>query len=183
MTHPFSLARRARGSRGFSTLELVVVVVVVGIITAAGIPALLTTIQRYRTRAGAELVTTDLRRAQSLAMTSGASHRLMVQDCLSGPTPCKRYRIERQTSGTTWPAIMDSTGNNSNVLQDWLDLQSVHSGVRITSLTDSGGSAVTNAAFNSLGASTNGEVTITVTHTSGVQRTIQIRSAGSVRMP
>ncbi|MBI4841652.1 MAG: prepilin-type N-terminal cleavage/methylation domain-containing protein [candidate division NC10 bacterium] len=173
------------GRRGFTTLEVILVVVAIGIIAAAGIPTLLGTIQRYRTRTGADQMVGEFRRVQSLAMISGARHRVFLRDCPSGPTPCKEYRIERE-SASAWPGASDGTGNNANVLTEWVDLQREYGGVRVRSLKDAGGVDASDVIFDSRGASVNAGVSyplsLTVANAAGDERTIQVRSAGGVKL-
>lgn len=174
------------GSRGFTALELIIVVVFVVVLAAVGFPTLLGTIQRYRTRAGADQVTGELRRIQSLAMTTGSRHRLFIRACPGVTVACKEYRREREAAGPAWPASSDSTSSNANVLTEWVDIERAYGGVLLTSLKDAGGTDRTEIIFDSRGASVNAGVTypltITVAHTSGAQRTIQIKSAGGVKM-
>lgn len=179
-------ARRGPGRRGFTALEIILVVVVIAIIAAAGIPTLLGAIQRYRTRTGAGQMAGEFRRVQSLAMTSGARHRVLLRNCSSGPTPCKEYRIEREAS-STWPAAGDTPGSNANVLMEWVDLGREYGGVRVKSLKDTGGTDVSDVIFDSRGASVNTgasyPLTLTVANAVGDERTVQVRSAGGVKVP
>ncbi len=179
-------ARRGPGRRGFTALEIILVVVVVAIIAAVGVPGLLAAIQRYRTRTGADQMAGEFRRVQSLAMTSGARHRVLLRNCSSGPTPCKEYRIEREAS-STWPAAGDTPGSNANVLMEWVDLQREYGGVRVKSLKDIGGVDASDVIFDSRGASVNAGVsyplTLTVANAIGDERTVQVRSAGGVKVP
>ena len=178
-------ARRGPGRRGFTALEIILVVVVIAVIASVGIPGLLGAIQRYRTRTGADQMVGEFRRVQSLAMTSGARHRLFLRNCSSGPTPCKEYRIEREAS-STWPAAGDSPGSNVNVLKEWVDLQREYGGVRVKSLKDTGGTDVSDVIFDSRGASVNTgasyPLTLTVANAVGDERTVQVRSAGGVKV-
>ncbi|MFB3820257.1 MAG: Tfp pilus assembly protein FimT/FimU [Candidatus Methylomirabilales bacterium] len=167
-------------------LELGIIVAVVAILAAVGLPSLLAGIQRTRLRGGAEQVLNDLRRTQSLAMTTGARHRMYLRACPGGPTPCRQYRVEREAAGPTWPLESETPGTNPNVLTEWQDLGRDYEGVRITELRDNAGSAVASVMFDSLGASVNLGVTypltLAVVHGAGGQRTVQVRSAGSMRM-
>ena len=177
---------KMRRIQGFTTVELIIGMVVVAVLAAAAIPALLPSIQRYRTRSGADQVAGELRKIQGLAMTSGARHRLYIRNCPSGPSPCKQYRIEQQAAGGVWPASGDTPSTNANVLTNWTDLQRDYSGVRITQLKDAGGIDRGDIIFDSRGASTNTGVTypltITVASTAGPQRTVEVRNAGGVRV-
>ncbi len=173
-------------SRGFTTLEILIVVSIVVVVALVATPNILGTIQRYRLRGGADHVMSNLREIQSLAMTTGARHRLTVSDCTSGPSPCKRYRLERQAG--TWPA--PSSGSGGAVLTEWVDLQRIFTGIRLSSMVDSSTSTnVDSVVFDPRGASVAAtspyspiNVTITITHTSGQVRRVLVRSAGSVRM-
>ncbi|MBI4537842.1 MAG: hypothetical protein HY712_07790 [candidate division NC10 bacterium] len=188
-------SRRFEGSRGtggwaggFTTLEILIVVAIVVVVALVAMPNIMGTIQRYRLRSGADQVMSDLRQIQTLAMTKGVRHRLTVSDCASGPTPCKRYRLERQASGV-WP--LATSGSGGDVLSEWVDLQSLFGGIRLKSLADgSSGSSLDSVVFDARGASVTAatpynpiNVTITIAHTSGQERSVWVRSAGSVRMP
>ena len=183
---PSTSARREQRDGGFSAVELVIGVAMLAIVAATGVAMFLPTIQRYQTRSGADQIAGDLRKIQGLAMTSGSRHRLFVRDCPSGPSPCKEYRIERGGAGGVWPASSDTPTTNGNVLTEWLDLQREYAGVRVTQLRNSAPTDRDNILFDSRGASVNPGVTypltVTVLHTSGTQRTVQVRSAGGVRM-
>ena len=176
-------------SRGFTTLEILIVVSIVVVVALVATPNILGTIQRYRLRGGADHVMSNFREIQSLAMTTGARHRLTVSDCTSGPSPCKRYRLERQAAGA-WPA--SSSGSGGAVLTEWVDLQRIFTGIRFSSMVDSSSTStnVDSVVFDPRGASVIAtspyspiNVTITITHTSGQVRRVLVRSAGSVRMP
>ncbi len=172
---------------GFTTLEVLIVVVLALVVAGVATPSLINNIQRYRLRGGADRVMTDLRELQSLAMTTGARHRLTVSDCTTGPSPCKRYRMEKQVAGA-WPA--STAGSGGPVLSEWVDLQGLYTGVRISAVQDnSSGSSVDSVVYDPRGISVTSaspyspmNVTVTITHTSGQVRRVLVRTAGSVRM-
>lgn len=177
---------RWAGSRGFTLLEVLVVMVIVLILAGVGMPNLLGSIQRYRLRTAANRVATDLRQIQSKAMLAGTRHRFIIVDCTAlsspGTTTCKRYRIEKET----WPALTDGT-NNANVLTEWINLQQEY-GIQVKSLSDSGGTDRADVIFDPRGASTSTgggsyPLTITVAVPSGAERTVQVRKAGGIRAP
>jgi Tfp pilus assembly protein FimT len=167
-------------------VELGVIVAVVAILAAVGLPSLLAGIQRTRLRGGAEQVLNDLRRTQSLAMTTGTRHRIALRACPASPSPCRQYRVERETAGPAWPLESETPATNPDILTQWQDLSRDFESVRITELRDNAGTTVTNVVFDSLGASVNLGVsyplTIAVAGGGGSQRAIQVRSAGSLRM-
>ncbi len=174
---------------GFTTVELVVVVAIAAIIAVMAVPALGPTIQRYRTRSAADQVAGELRRVQGLAMTTGTKHRLRLRDCPSGPTPCKQYRIERETAGPTWPGVGDTPTSNANVLMEWVDLRTEYGGARITRLREYGGTNCDHVIYDARGASANTDwycnsypLTGTVANEFGDQRELLVRRGGGVRV-
>ena len=173
-----------RRIRGFTSVELIIVVAILSVFAAVAIPALLPSIQEYRTRSATEQVAAELRNIQGLALRSGTRHRLFLRDCPSGPNPCKQYRIEREVAGPAWPPATDTQDNNSAILTQWTDLQVDYSRVRITGITDGGGTSITNIIYDSRGAGGNTGVsypfTVTVASTAGPQRTISVRRSGGV---
>ena len=69
-------------NRGYSVVELLVTVAIVGVVSAASIPTVDTALRRNRLHAGAQLVLTQLRTARLTAITRNASVRVAF-DCPS----------------------------------------------------------------------------------------------------
>ncbi len=183
---------RNRKMGGFTAFELLMVLAIVAILALVSVPSLLGAMQNYRLNGAARRITSDLRFAQSLAVTRGGVYGFHwggdpLEPFAPGPN---YYRIERNTgTGCNWPPVWDTAASNPNVVTNWLDLSTEFQGVTIASVTDNASVAIGGAAFNARGASANPctpvgyPLTITVTDASGTTRTIQVRSAGSVRVP
>ncbi len=76
-----------RSTAGFSMAELSVVLVVIGILTAVGLPEFLSYWQRATLRAGAEEVATVLNGARQLAITSNSTV------CVTAATTTLQYHV------------------------------------------------------------------------------------------
>ncbi|MBI4500279.1 MAG: type II secretion system protein [Gemmatimonadetes bacterium] len=66
--------------RGFSLLEVLTVMVMVGIIVAMGIPKFGTTMARQNVRGARQLITTMHSRARNSAITRGRSTKLLIRN-------------------------------------------------------------------------------------------------------
>jgi type II secretion system protein H len=66
-------SRRRRGSRGFTLIELVIVLLIMGIMLAAAAPKWTQTLQTYRVSNAASRIVADLARAQSAAYNTSSS--------------------------------------------------------------------------------------------------------------
>ncbi len=178
--------------RGFTLTELVVVLAMVAILAAISMPFLFGAMENYRLNGAARRIASDLRYAQSLAVTKSGVYGFHwggdpLADWAPGPS---YYRLEKNTgTGCNWPSGFDTVDTNPTVITNWLDLSEEFRGVTIASVADSGSVQKGGAAFNSLGASVNTctavayPLTITVSNGSGGTRTVQARAAGSVRVP
>lgn len=94
--------------RGFTGIEIFVVLVVIGIMAAAATPWILGAIQTYRVRAAAWELAGDLRLARQKAVSLQQSHRICFAACGS-PVPTGAYLLERQDP-TGW--ALDLTRND-----------------------------------------------------------------------
>lgn len=180
-----------RQKRGFTATELVVLLAVVAILVAVALPGIVAAMQTFRLNGAVRRIVSDLRFAQSLAISRGGIYGFHwggdpLEPSAPGPS---YYRIEKNTvTGCNWPSVFDTVDTNPNVITNWTDLSQEFQGVTITSLVDSGSVALGGTAFNSRAASVNPctavayPLTITVRHPSGTTKTIQVRSAGNVRI-
>lgn len=169
----------ARDIRGMNAVELVMVVLLVGIMGAVATPLINNVVRRNRLDGAARKIASDLRYAQSLAVSRGGLFRLNTATgtctTVSGQT---RYRIEQfPIGGGAWSAFTEC----------YL-LSSEFQGAALASIADSDGGAptITDIQFNSRGTCqncTSGGATppfiIRIAAASGT-RTVQVRTTGSV---
>ncbi len=98
--------------RGFTGIEIFVVLVVIGIMAAAATPWILGAIQTYRVRAAAWELAGDLRLARQKAVSLQQSHRICFAACGS-PVPTGAYLLERQDPTPPPPRwVLDITRND-----------------------------------------------------------------------
>lgn len=85
--------------RGFSLLELLVVLVIISVAAAIAAPNFSRFMERYEVRKAARQLMTDLQSAKMRAVAEGADHRVSF---ISGKAP--QYVIERNTAGA-WQTV------------------------------------------------------------------------------
>lgn len=164
---------------GFTAVELVIVMLLVGILAAVSLPLFMTIMQSYRLDGAARNVAGDLRYAQSLAVARGGFYRLHSGD-EGGVNQPGRYRLEQSASvAGPWTPVTDASGSG-----EWYLLSSEFVGASLQSIRDNAGGTMYQVQFNSRGACANCAgislpIVVTVSSTSGT-RTVQVRSAGSV---
>jgi Tfp pilus assembly protein FimT len=140
--------RCLRPARGVTTIELVVVVSIVGIMAAVAMPGLIGGIMRTGVDGAGRQIADDLRLTQSTAISEGVQTRLLIfsnsgtaHDHGGSPSGTmsqsnsayrNKYRIERRTSAAaSWPAVTDNRGTNVNVLTEWKDVAQQYRGVTV----------------------------------------------------
>lgn len=186
---PRLAAGRCLGSRGFTVIELLSALIIAAILIGAAMPSFLTLIRDSRLNSATRQVVSEIRAVQSLAVTRGGVFGFHWGGDPGVGMATSIYRLERDGPvACNWPAPTDSTATNQNVIRDWLDLSVEYPGVMITAIQDNGGNPLGGLMFNARGESVNTctvvsfPLTVTVADASGVTRTIQVRSAGSVRI-
>ena len=118
-------------SKGITAVELLIAVAILAVLGGAAMPSFLNLLQQYRFNAAARQIATDVRLAQSLAVSRGLRFRLIAFDRTDGTRP-NSYRLEGSNTGTAWPAVIDTPATNPLVYNDWINLAAQYSGVAIT---------------------------------------------------
>jgi prepilin-type N-terminal cleavage/methylation domain-containing protein len=162
-------------SAGFTLIELIITVAIAVMMMAVAMPLFSNIMAQRRLNSAAERVVSDLRFAQSQAVTQGGLFRLHHGDD-SGQTG--KYRIEQSVDGgATWSQV---TG--------WYDLSSDYQGSSLQVVKDNDGAGVVRyfVRFNAQGAADNTgyayPIRLTVITPSGTTRSIQVMRTGVVRL-
>lgn len=92
--HPRGVVRSKQ--RGFSLLELLVVLVIAGILLAWGYPRLATLANSYRLDGAAWRLVTELQKVRLRAVAEGTPLRVVFD------TAARTYRIQKQTPSGSW---------------------------------------------------------------------------------
>lgn len=163
--------RAMKQNAGFSLIELMVVVAIVGILAVLGLPSYNTWVQNSRIRNGAESILNGLQLARSEAVARNTIIDFVLTDTASGWTlGCLALNVS-----ATCPAVIQS--------------RAASEGSGGTSATINNASVANTVRFSNLGTLVNagGAMTIDVDSTvlsasESRELTIQIGASGSVRM-
>ncbi len=89
-----------QSATGFTFPEMLIAVGLAGIVSAALLPTLTTTVHGYRLRTSAWQLAGDLRAARQKAVTTNRRHRVCFDNC-GGAVPADGYLIQRE-EGSRW---------------------------------------------------------------------------------
>ena len=141
--------------------------------------------QSYRLNAATLQVASDLRYAQSLAVSNGGYYRFHWGNDALVNQP-NTYRIEKSTIINSWPAATAMAGSDPNVINGWMNIDASFPGINLTTIKDASNTTLSGVIFNSRGFSDNpgftNPVTLSVSATAGPTKTIQVRTTGSVKI-
>ena len=139
---------RTRAERGFSLVELMITIAIIGLAAGVVTPALLSSLPAMRTSAAAREVLSDCRYARTYAVEKGLS---VVLDFDSAPTP--HYRLfQDKNANNTYESATDT-------MLKQVDLTASYSGITLKSSvsgTPSDGVDLNGAGANWVRFNTNG---------------------------
>lgn len=145
---------------GVTAIELIILISVLAIIVAVAMPSFIGTLKKQRIDAAARHLVSDLRLAQSNAVSTGKRHRVLFNS-----SNFNQYKMQIEVSSDNW---QDVTG--------WTDISSTYTGVSVQSAPPS----PYTVTFNSRGALGESEMTITIRDSSGTTRGVVIKTTGKV---
>jgi Tfp pilus assembly protein FimT len=180
--------RIAPSCAGFTASNLLVTLAIAGVLLAATVPAVSTTLRTYHRNGAAREVLAEIRRTQALAIA-----RRGVFGFQWGADPAvqldpDQYRLVRDSTGSCGLPASSAPVDDQNVIQGWTRLSATFSGMRILTIVDSANKSLSGVMFDSLGTSVNTctsigfPLRVTVGDGSGETRTIEIGRAGATRM-
>ena len=102
------MQRKARSEKGFTTMELLVVVGVLAILGGLSVPLMSSALQRVQANGAADALATAIRDARMRAIATGWQYRMVAFDA-SGAVP-NAFRVEGSDTGAVWPAVGTATG-------------------------------------------------------------------------
>ena len=159
-----------RCGRGFTLIELVVVVFVLLMMVMIGLPSFNTMLAQRRLMGAVERVASDLRFIQSQAVRLGYNHQLSYS---SGSYTLQRYN----TATSAWVSLGPSYSPSKD-----------YTGVSLASIVDNAGAGnnVTAIVFRPQGDVNPTGITFPIVLTVSAPartRAIQVTRSGSIRMP
>jgi Tfp pilus assembly protein FimT len=178
------IARRRR-EQGFTLIEIVVAMGIAILLLAVTAPLFTSTLKIQRGRAAVERVATDMRSAQSRAVSQGTPYALHSGNDVGR---AGQYAVERSGSGS-------ATDASFGLVDIWYNLSNDYTGVTFDSIKDSAAPAKTlkRVKFSPQGAVLSDDAVPASTLTFPIRvsvvtpqegtKTITISRAGSIRMP
>ena len=124
---------RKKGNRGFSIIELMVVVGIALIMVTVAVPAVTTMMRSYRRDGAVQHLVGDLRRARTEAIMTGWQFRIFGYNTVSTSPYKNQYRIMgRSSTAAGWP---DDTAapfqSSTQVARDWVNIPRIYQGITL----------------------------------------------------
>jgi hypothetical protein len=178
-----------RHQGGFTTVDFVMMLTVLVLLSAVTFPTALSTLRTYQRTLGARQVLAEVRQVQSIAVARGQSYGFQWGGDPSMGLTDGHYRIARDTTDECDFPDRTAPLDGTDVVRDWNDLDDDYPGIRIAAIVDRNGGSVGEIVFDRLGASINPcesvafPVTIVVADRGGRTETIEVTKSGLARMP
>lgn len=186
-------ARRARqvGRKGYTLIELVVVVGIISVMAIVGLPFFTAMMQNSRLDAAVRQLAGDVRGARSLATQTGWQYRIFGGNAGGSASYKSQYRLMgRSSTAVAWPADTSPNFNfptpsagATQMAGPWINFNQLYPGV---SLNPSISNPSFYVSFDSRGVAFEWNPTsdpwMSVTPPSGSSRQLRITSAGSVKI-
>lgn len=166
--------------KGFSSLELLVTLALVGLLLLIAVPAFSNILRRSRLDGAARQIVSDVRDARSQAIATGWDYRVVGFRFTSGNARRNQYRVVgRRSSAIAWPADTSPKFQSATQLaREWVDVATLYPGVRLVS--PAGRFEVT---FDSRGTAETSEFNPLLARHPGLQqKSITVSVVGSVRV-
>ncbi len=144
---------RRLGNKGFSLVELVAAVAVLGLLVGIATPSFLTMMRRSQVDAATRHILSDVNRARSLAITTGWEYRVFGYNSDAASPFANQYRfLARANSGIDWTLFEAAAPfqNATQIAGQWVNLNNEYPGALINP-GDTGGQARFWVAFNARG--------------------------------
>jgi Tfp pilus assembly protein FimT len=182
-------AERAREvrRRGYTLVELVVVVGILIVMTYAGLPFFSAMMQGSRLDAAARLLAGDVREARAKATQTGWQYQIVGYNVGGGSAFKNQYRLVGKASASATDKFPDETVANAfesatKMAGPWINFNQLYPGV---SLNQSNSNPSFYVSFNSQGVAfewNSSFAPLNIVHDSGRSRQVSVTSAGSVKV-
>lgn len=170
------------GSAGFTLVELVVVVGIVIVMMAVGLPYFSSMIKGSRLDGATRQLVGDVREARSRATLTGWEYKIFGYSSSGGGANPNQYRILGKGPSAGWPLdTVQSFQSATQMAGEWIDITREFPGI---SLTPSGGYASFYVSFNPQGVAT-GIVNFSplqLTSDAGGSKSVTVTPAGGVKI-